>query len=1243
MSSLRAKITVLAVAVSLVPILIVSLALTGVNYSTRRSDVLTQQQDSARQMAGQAAEVMSEIQQSLDMIARTSNWGASAAGERQILIDMLQGTQTQGLSSIGIGAFDEVLLLDGSGKLVVARSPTRLAAADPWIQQVRNEALETVLRGEIYQGTVYIAAGEVPALDLAVPTRDMSGRITGLLWGSTNLDRALQPLIAAPGIPGGTDIYVFDNLGYLVARNDGQPVERSVAPKELVPVKNKTRWGVSEGIDTYQGLTGEKVVGAWQPVKGLGWTVVVETPTDLAFADNRQLLLLTTLLSLVTIGTAAGTAILASRTLTQPLERLSAGAEAIDAGDLEHLIQVENQDETGRLAEAFNQMVGRVRAYQTEIARLGHEMESQVEKRTRELVATSRQMRRRALQLQASAEVARAIASTRDLDELLPQVAALISERFGWYHVGIFLIDRKGEFAVLQAANSEGGQKMLARGHRLRVGETGIVGHVTSSGRARIALDVGEDAVYFDTPELRGTRSEMALPLIAGEQIIGALDVQSSEPSAYDGEDVALLGILADQVAIAIANARLFEQTKQALEEVEALHRQYVLQEWTQSGAVQGNLAYEYRRRGAPVLDSGFSTELSTALTEGKVVAFSEEADAFSEDDGGDGHSRAVLAAPIKYRDQVIGALDLEEVDEPRQWTQDEIALVQAVSDQVALALENARLFADTQRRAEQLATLHRVGLDVTSALDLDGVLNALYEQIQRIMEVDSFYVAFYDQVTGRLEFPLATGLADQTQLNAINIRDESGITGHVIRSGHPVYMPDLHDVPEEVPYHATPFSDQRARSYIGVPLIFREQVFGVLSIQSHKPSAHSESDVELLVTLATQASIAIQNARAYERLVATADELRELDRLKTQFLANMSHELRTPLNSIIGFSRVMLKGIDGPLTELQEADLSSIHNSGQHLLSLINSILDMSKIEAGKMDLAIDKVSLHEVFDAVLSTTKALVKDDPIELKSDIPRDLPEVWADAQRVRQVLFNLMSNAAKFTEEGHILLKAEAGPEFVTISVRDTGIGIDAEAQNRLFIPFQQVDASTTRRAGGTGLGLAISRSFVEVLGGEIWVDSEPGKGSTFFFTLPVYQAVQARGEAESALEVDPTKKVILAVDDDRGVITLLKRYLENDGYQVIGLMESPRALETTRQLAPHLSAVTLDVVMPHMDGWQVLRALKSDPQTKDVPVILCSVVEGVEQGLALGAAACLQKPVTRDEVLDALGKVERST
>jgi CheY-like chemotaxis protein/two-component sensor histidine kinase len=336
-----------------------------------------------------------------------------------------------------------------------------------------------------------------------------------------------------------------------------------------------------------------------------------------------------------------------------------------------------------------------------------------------------------------------------------------------------------------------------------------------------------------------------------------------------------------------------------------------------------------------------------------------------------------------------------------------------------------------------------------------------------------------------------------------------------------------------------------------------------------------------------------------------------------------------------------MLKGIDGPLTESQETDLGSIYNSGQHLLALINSILDMSKIEAGKMELSFEEVRLPDVLSAVLGTTHALVKDKPVELHSDIPDDLPTVWADTQRVRQVLLNLMSNAAKFTEEGYISVRAEAGDEFLTITVEDTGVGIEPDAQTRLFIPFQQVDGSTTRRAGGTGLGLAISRSFVEMLGGEIWVESEPDKGSTFGFTLPIYQVLHEKQEQAAEFQLDPDKKAILAIDDDPGVITLLRRYLESDGYQVVGVTEALHAVPAARRLASDLTAITLDVVMPNTDGWQILRTLRQDPQTSEIPVVLCSIVEGLDHGLKLGAADCLQKPITRHELLESLRKVER--
>ncbi|MBI1880713.1 MAG: HAMP domain-containing histidine kinase, partial [Chloroflexi bacterium] len=300
-------------------------------------------------------------------------------------------------------------------------------------------------------------------------------------------------------------------------------------------------------------------------------------------------------------------------------------------------------------------------------------------------------------------------------------------------------------------------------------------------------------------------------------------------------------------------------------------------------------------------------------------------------------------------------------------------------------------------------------------------------------------------------------------------------------------------------------------------------------------------------------------NARAFREQQDTAERLKEIDKLKTQFLANMSHELRTPLNSIIGFSRVILKGIDGPLTDLQKTDLTSIHNSGQHLLSLINNILDLSKIEAGKMELNFEEVELEPIIKGVTATAIALVKDKPVALHQEIAENLPNVWADPTRIRQIILNLVSNACKFTDEGAITVRVWADQERINISVSDTGIGIPEENLNSIFEEFTQVDSSTTRKVGGTGLGLPISRHFVEMHKGRIWVESRLGHGSTFSFFIPIQPDQEEETLPPNVFSEEPKHghgKVIVAIDDDPGVITLYERFLEQQDYQVVGINHS---------------------------------------------------------------------------------------
>jgi len=294
-------------------------------------------------------------------------------------------------------------------------------------------------------------------------------------------------------------------------------------------------------------------------------------------------------------------------------------------------------------------------------------------------------------------------------------------------------------------------------------------------------------------------------------------------------------------------------------------------------------------------------------------------------------------------------------------------------------------------------------------------------------------------------------------------------------------------------------------QSGLWIPLSREGVPTGLICVQSSRPRAYRESDVQLLRSIATQASLALENARLFEQIEASVTQLRQLDHMKNQFLANMSHELRTPLNSIIGFSRVILKGIDGPLTAEQEEDLSSIYNNGHHLLMLINEILDMAKIGAGKMTLSFEPVSVDEAISASLATIRSLVQED-VELVSEVEPGLPAIEADPIRIRQILINLLSNAAKFTSKGVIRLTAVSDkPDNILLTISDSGIGIAAQDFDKLFVAFEQVDNSTTRTAGGTGLGLPITQWLVNMHHGKLWLESQVGRGTTFFILLPVKQ------------------------------------------------------------------------------------------------------------------------------------------
>jgi len=425
--------------------------------------------------------------------------------------------------------------------------------------------------------------------------------------------------------------------------------------------------------------------------------VGVDIAADAIIQEQRQILVRSILISLAVLALGIFFGYLAGNTLTGPVIKLAQGTLGFSSGRFDQRVDISSNDEIGDLARTFNRMADQLR---DTIA----SMEKRVSDRTTDLKNAVLVSEKRARELQTISEISRFISSEQRLDVLLNLVTRLVSERFNFYHVGIFFVDDTRQFAVLQAANSEGGQRMLARGHRLEVGQTGIVGNVAHTGKPRIALDVGSDAVFFNNPDLPNTRSEMALPLNVRGQTVGVLDVQSATSGAFTENDASTLGILADQIAIAIDNARLFGETQKARQEAEALYGQILRKEWSAFSKQQKKIGYRQSLVGGSPLEVPVeSEEIHKALEKGQVVVL----------DGKGTQSQPSIAVPVKLRGQTIGVLNIKAPTQNRKWNQEEIKLAQAVSDRLALALENARLFEETTTRAER----ERLVSDITSKI----------------------------------------------------------------------------------------------------------------------------------------------------------------------------------------------------------------------------------------------------------------------------------------------------------------------------------------------------------------------------------------------------------------------------------------------------------------------------------------------------------------------------------------------
>ncbi len=469
------------------------------------------------------------------------------------------------------------------------------------------------------------------------------------------------------------------------------------------------------------------------------------------------------------------------------------------------------------------------------------------------------------------------------------------------------------------------------------------------------------------------------------------------------------------------------------------------------------------------------------------------------------------LAVPLMVSGEQVGTVLVGYVEE-RDFLSEEESHLEAIAERVSTNIQSRRLFDQVEKRAVEMQAVSQVGAEAAANLNQDDLLWSVVNLVKERFGLYHAHIYLTDDRNHYLRLAAGAGEAGKqmvVQGHRISLRHEFSLAARAVRSGQPVVVNDVMHAPDFLPNPMLPLT----RSELATPLAIGGRVIGVLDVQSDEPDHFTAEDIQVQSTLASQIAVAVNNAQLFTEQLEVADRLREVDRLKSEFLASMSHELRTPLNSIIGYAEVLLDGIDGDLTDDMTEDVSAIHGSGKHLLNLINDILDLAKIEAGQMDLVMEGFRLGPLAEDTASTQRVLLKDKPVDIVLDIPDELPNVRADPLRVRQVLSNLITNAIKFTEEGSITIRArsyEPDPSMLLVSVIDTGIGMRQDQLHMIFDRFRQVDQSHTRRAGGTGLGLSITRQLIQMHGGDIWVESEPGAGSRFHFTLPATTRVVER-------------------------------------------------------------------------------------------------------------------------------------
>ena len=614
----------------------------------------------------------------------------------------------------------------------------------------------------------------------------------------------------------------------------------------------------------------------------------------------------------------------------------------------------------------------------------------------------------------------------------------------------------------------------------------------------------------------------------------------------------------------------------------------------------------------------------------------------------------SMIYLPLIAQERVLGVLSVQSFKK-NAYTEQNLSLLENLAAYTTIALDNANAYLvinqrehEVRERAAELVTINRISQALATQLDKKHLIQFVGDQVRDLFRAPIAYVSLLDRATMMLQFPYTFGE------NAPPRPFGTGLTSQIIRSGQPLLINE--DMEGNSARLGVEQMGRRTASYLGVPIPSGGQVIGVISVQSDEQEGRfTEADQRLLSTIATAVGVAFHNARLFEEAGHARAAAEQADAAKSSFLSTVSHELRTPLTSVLGFAKIIRRRLEERLfpmiseddRKVQQAKRQVIENldivvsEGERLTKLIDDVLDLAKIEAGKFTWNMASVSVKDVVERAVAATASLFDAKQLKLVRDIAPDLPTITGDQDRLIQVVINLISNAVKFTDAGSITCSARQEGMELLVSVKDSGIGIAPDDQPKVFEKFKQVGDTLTDKPKGTGLGLPICKEIVEYHGGRIWVESQPGHGSTFSFTLPIIEQsapiellpkrrsidieslVKQLRERVSTHEA--RNKSVLVVDDDSNIRSLLQQELTEGGYKVRLAEDGRKALTLIREETPGL--VILDVMMPEMNGFDVAAVLKNDPTTMDIPIIILSILEDKERGFRLGVDRYLTKPI----------------